>query len=146
MKSILVAVDFSQGTQRVLDCAADQARAFGCPVWVLHVAAPEPDFVPHAADPPSMRDQVAAELRAEHRQVQALAAQLTERGLDATPLLVAGPTVEKIGEEAASLEAGLVVIGSHGHGLVHRALLGSVSEGLVRHSEVPLLIVPVRDP
>lgn len=143
MKSILVAVDFSAGTRQVLACAAQQAQAFRAPLWIVHVAAPEPDFVPYDDDPTPMRDSVALGLREEHRRVQALAEELAEQGLAVTPLLVAGPTVEKILEEATKLEAGLVVVGSHGHGALHRVLLGSVSEGLVRHAELPLLIVPV---
>ncbi len=145
MKCVLVAVDFSAGTRSVLACAAEQARAFAAPLWVLHVAAPEPDFVPYIADPTVMRDQVAEGLREEHRQVQALAAELAKDGLEVTPLLVAGATVDKILEEAEKLGAGLVVVGSHGHGALRRVLLGSVSEGLVRHARTPLLIVPVRD-
>ena len=143
MKNILAAVDFSPGTRRVVTCAVAQARAFSARLWLVHVAAPEPDFVPHVADPPVMRDQVAAGLREEHRHIQALAAEVADEGVEVTPLLIAGATVEKILSEAEEVDADLVVAGTHGHGAFHRALLGSVSEGLVRHARVPLLIVPV---
>ncbi len=145
MKNIVVPVDFSAGTQRIVRRAIEQARAFEAKLWVIHVAAPEPDFVPYAADPPVLRDQVARGLWEEHRHLQTLADLVESAGVDVTALMVQGPTVEKILEEARKLEADLIVVGSHGHGMLHRALLGSVSSGLLRHATVPVLIVPVRE-
>jgi nucleotide-binding universal stress UspA family protein len=46
--------------------------------------------------------------------------------------------------EARRLEVELIVVGSHGHGLLFDALLGSVSAAVLRHAEVPVLVVPVR--
>jgi nucleotide-binding universal stress UspA family protein len=60
-------------------------------------------------------------------------------------LLVKGATVEVILGEADRLGADLVVVGSHGHGAVHRFLVGSTADALVRQSEVPVLVVPVHD-
>ena len=40
------------------------------------------------------------------------------------------------------LGADLVILGSHGHGVVASLLLGSVAEGMVRKSLVPTLVVP----
>ena len=38
--------------------------------------------------------------------------------------------------------AGLVVIGTHGHGRLRRALIGSVAQAVARSSPVPVLLVP----
>jgi nucleotide-binding universal stress UspA family protein len=48
---------------------------------------------------------------------------------------------EEIVELAQSLEAGMIVMGSRGHGGVRRALMGSVSESVVRHDHCPVLVV-----
>ena len=45
-------------------------------------------------------------------------------------------------EEAASWNADLLVVGSHGKGWVDRMLLGSTTERLINHLPVPLLVVP----
>jgi nucleotide-binding universal stress UspA family protein len=42
---------------------------------------------------------------------------------------------------AEGIDAGLVVMGSRGLGRIRRALLGSVSESVVRHAHCPVLVV-----
>jgi len=57
----------------------------------------------------------------------------------------------KIGEVARSIldfiseyEADLVVIGRQGHGAITRWLLGNVTEKVVRKSDCPVLVVPMK--
>jgi nucleotide-binding universal stress UspA family protein len=89
-----------------------------------------------------VRETVAAELRDAHRHLQEQSAALRERGIDCTALLVPGATPETLVREAERLNADLIVLGSHGHGAIRRALLGSVSEHVLHHAHRPLLILP----
>jgi nucleotide-binding universal stress UspA family protein len=143
--NIVVAVDLSPASKKVVEAARGVAELTGASIYILHVAEPEPDFVGYDAGPEVVRTQVAEELRREHREVQALAEDLRENGLDATALLVRGPTVETTLKEADSLKAGLIVVGTHGHGAVYDVLVGSYSAGIIRRSKLPVLVVPVRE-
>ncbi len=145
MKRIIAAVDFSSVSDAVVVSARAIARAFGARLYLIHVAAPDPDFVGFEAGPRSVRKTRADELREEHRDLQQWASDLREQGLDAEALLVQGPTVETLVERARHLDADLIVLGSHGHGAVYRALVGSVSEGVLRTGECPVLIVPSKE-
>lgn len=142
---ILVAVDFSGVTPRVMEIARDLAARTTSHVYVLHVAEPEPDFVGYDTGPDVVRDQVAEEFHREHRQVQALADKLRSSNVGATALLIQGSIVETIVREAERLDADIMVVGSHGHGAVFDLLVGSISEGLVRKSTRPVLVVPPED-
>jgi len=144
MRTILVPIDFSDVTTRVVDTATNLAKAFSGKLCLLHIAAPDPAFVGWEPGPDIARHQRATDLRDEHRRTQELAEQLRSQGLDAQALLVQGPTVETILERAAKLGADLIVMGSHGHGALYRALLGSISEGVVRQANCPVLIIPAR--
>ena len=42
---------------------------------------------------------------------------------------------------AEEIGAGLIVLGSRGHGRIRRALMGSVSDAVVRHAHCPVLVV-----
>ena len=144
MKTILVPVDFSDITGAVIEQAAVLAQAFPGNLYLIHVAPPDPDFVGYEAGPQSVRDQVAAKFCKEHQALQKMSEDLRVQGIPATALLVQGATAATILEEAARLNADVIVLGSHGHGGLYKALLGSVSEGLLRKTTRPLLIVPSR--
>ena len=57
-----------------------------------------------------------------------------------------GPTAATIIEEATAWRADLVVVGSHGKGLVDRLLLGSTTERLLNALPTSLLVVPAAVP
>jgi nucleotide-binding universal stress UspA family protein len=56
--------------------------------------------------------------------------------------LLEGNALQAILEYAESTEEGLVVVGSHGHGVIASVLIGSVAEGVVRKAQIPALVVP----
>lgn len=144
MEQIVVAVDFSRGSKGVVEQAVRMAERFAARLTLLHVAAPDPDFVGYGAGPQSVRDARAHELRDEHRELQGLAEAVRDTGVDARALLVEGPTVGTILAEMKKLRADLLVVGSHGGGALYRSLVGSVSEGLLRQAECPILVIPTR--
>ena len=109
------------------------------------MADPEPDFVGYDVGPQSVRDSLSERFHAEHRRIQEIADRLRRSGIAATALLVQGATVETIVEKASELEVDIIVIGSHGRGAMHQLLMGSVSEGVIRHSRCPILVVPTHD-
>ena len=140
--NILAAVDFSAVTRDVLDALRRVCGALPAKLWLVHVAPPEPDFVGYEPGPHAVRSQVAAEHRTRHQQLQSLADEMRTEGIETTALLLQGPTVETLVEEAAKLQAALIVLGSHGHGAVYDLLVGSVAEGVVRRSKIPVLLIP----
>jgi nucleotide-binding universal stress UspA family protein len=144
MKRILAAVDFSEVSDAVVSHAASLAQAFSARLLLLHVAAPDPEFVGLEVGPQTVRDARADELRREHRELQHRARDLRDRGFDAEAFLIQGPTVDTILERAEHLDADLLVLGSHGHGAAYRALLGSISGGVLHRATVPVLIIPQR--
>lgn len=146
MENIVAAIDFSEITPTVIEQAAEIARCFGSQLWLLHIAAPEPEFVGYGTGPQSKRDWRAKTLKEEHQYIQGQARELSQSGIKVTALLLQGETVETILREAAKLNAEMIVVGSHGHGALYKAILGSVSEGIIHKASCPVLIVPYRHP
>ena len=140
--NLLVAVDFSAVTERVIDTAAVLARACGGTITILHVARPEPDFVGYEAGPQSVRDQVATEFRSQRRALHEHAERLRTAGVEATPMVVQGRIAETIVDLAVRGGAALIVVGTHGRGAMMDLLVGSVSEGVIRRSPIPVVVVP----
>ncbi len=111
-------------------------------IFLLHVAEPDPSFIGYEAGPEEVRNQVAKEFHLEHQQLQASADRLRQAGHQVNALLVQGPTVQTILEQAEYLGAEVIVVGSHGRGKLFDLVVGSVSAGVIRKSKVPVLVVP----
>jgi len=143
MKRILAPVDFSPVTEAVVATVEIIAKACQSKIFLIHVAPELDPALKNVQVPQHDRDTVAHMLRKEHRDLQGFAENLTEHQCDAEALMVEGHgTVEKILDEAHSLQVDLIVLGSHGHGKLHHMLLGSTSEGILRKTSIPVLIVP----
>ncbi len=142
MKNILVPVDFSDATATVVARATDLAKALQAQITLLHVVAPEPDFVGYEPGPQSVRDTVAKHVHEEHKQLKELEKQTAAQGIQVTSLLIQGYTAEKILKECEHLKPDLVVMGSHGHSALHQLLVGSVTEGVLRKVTCPVVVVP----
>jgi nucleotide-binding universal stress UspA family protein len=61
-------------------------------------------------------------------------------GVKVTSELLEGDCIETVLECAKSHAVDLIVIGSHGRSGLQRLMLGSVAEGVLRHSPVPVLV------
>lgn len=142
MASVLVCTDLSEHTDALLGRARWLAGGLGAAVWILHVAAPDPEFIGYEPGPDAVRQQVAQALRKEHQETQRHAEMLRAAGLTVTPLVVQGPTVDRILEHADRLNVDLILVGSRGHNVVYEFFVGSVAHELLKRSTRPVLVVP----
>ena len=144
MKNILLPLDFSEAAPQILAKAQSMAQSLDAKLWLLHVAAPNPAFVGYEAGPQTVRDQRAETLKNEHKQLQDWASETSASGIESEALLVQGETGATIIEEAKKLEAEMIIIGSHGHGALYNMLVGSTCQTVLKASEIPVLVVPIR--
>lgn len=131
---ILVAIDGSADAEAALQHAVELARDQHALITLLTVAPPLATPVGAATSaPPDMLDVHAKLLR---EATDSLPADVGVR-----TRLERGNPAETILEVAVEDGHDLVVMGSHGHSRVHRALLGSVSERVLQTSTVPVLLM-----
>lgn len=157
MEQILAAVDFSKSTGAVLGQAASLARALEAKLWILHVTSDEtqsiayesaqfsgyaPEFINMPGDVQLARDISAEEIKREHGQLLGISETLRKDGIEVQSILLKGDAAKLILEKAENLQAGIIILGSHGHGLLHKALLGSVSEAVIHHARCNVMVVP----
>lgn len=137
-QKILIAVDGSLLAAHAADVGVELARSLRAEVAFIHVVDPAQDWAPESGVP-------AAELmkRAEQDGKRLLAEFSSRVTLPAPP-----PEFVQIGKPAAEIvkaanewPADIIVIASHGRGGVSRVLLGSVAEGVMRHTSGKVLVV-----
>ena len=143
--NILVAVDLSDASKLVIEAARGVADLTGASIFVLHIIETDTSTVGFDSDPEAAQARIAKDFPLEHKRVSVLVEKLQDEGLDATSWLACGPGVATTLKEADRLETGLIVLGTHGHGAVYDALIGSYSAGIIRKSKLPTLVVPVKN-
>jgi len=144
MKNILVGIDFHKNTARLLKQATIIAEPFRSKVWLLHVTAPDPDFVGYEPGPQSVRENRADDLKNEHVKLQTMATELQNSGLDAEALLVQGATVETFVSEADKLHADMIIVGHHDYNFLQKIFKQEVSTDIIDEIKIPVLVVPLK--
>lgn len=135
-RNILVAYDGSPDAERALDQAIALARDQHALLTLLTVVPPQSAF---AALSPAAAEE-AQRCRADSDRVLRTAADGVPSDLSVTTLLLGGPPARRIVERAREGGHDLIVMGSHGRGRLGGVLLGSVSQQVLHHSPVPVLL------
>ena len=134
---IVVGVDGSDTSRAALAWAVEEAKVRGEPLHIIEAL----DFTSVGEAAVSLSAKAREEELAEKETVlDQLATELGGQGVDiTTELVLEGPGPALVGAVGAD---DLLVVGATGHGLVARAVLGSVSAWVSRHAPCPVVIVP----
>jgi nucleotide-binding universal stress UspA family protein len=133
---VLLATDGSREAQLAATTAADLADSTDSELHVVHVGEFRPTFLAQTeSEPAELEREARRQLDEQVRRVEEAGGTVEEAHLRL------GKADEEIVELADSLGIGLVVMGSRGRGRIRRALMGSVSDSVVRHAHCPVTIV-----
>jgi nucleotide-binding universal stress UspA family protein len=143
---ILLATDGSREASLALTTAADMAKSTDSELHVAYVfptAVQRPFPNPITSRP---REMLEHELEEAMQQAQHFLDQqvdkIKQEGVSvAEAHLVRGRPDRELIDLSEKIGAGLIIMGSRGLGGVRRALMGSVSDSVVRHAHCPVLIV-----
>jgi nucleotide-binding universal stress UspA family protein len=141
-KSILCPVDFSDHSRVALRRAAALAMQSGARLAVLFVN--DPLLAAASAGAYGRRTPAADTSLPELRQFVARALSPASRQASSVTCgVVLGPPAREITRWADQHRIDLIVMGTHGIGGARRVLFGSTTKGVLQHSQVPVLVVPV---
>jgi nucleotide-binding universal stress UspA family protein len=138
-KTIVLALDGSEGSRRAIPVAAELARQNGGRIVIAHV---EQDVAGKGGAPiPVTEDEIQAEIR---KQADQLSTDGIETSVEMRNVMLGGPA-HPIAEIAEEANADLIVAGTRGHSPVAGLLLGSVTQRLLHIARSPVLVVPPPD-
>lgn len=144
---ILIAIDGSEPAAHALNHGLQLAKALGARVTILNVSEPVgfvgAEFAGAAA---AMSDSMSALAEAQRKSAEELlksaAEEATALGLQAaTDFVYDRKAADGILSQAESLEADLIVMGSHGRTPIGRLLFGSETSNVLAGGKVPVLVV-----
>jgi nucleotide-binding universal stress UspA family protein len=137
--NVLIATDFSQCSDRILEYGISLSKDYQAKAYVAFVVPSDefllagPDAYVAAKDA-ARRDLIdlKAELLRAHSYVE---------GKDYHLYMLEGDAAQAILDFAQLKKTDLIVLGTHGRGGLSKALLGSVAEKVFRHSPVPVVTI-----
>jgi nucleotide-binding universal stress UspA family protein len=140
-RRILIAVDESEPTGRVVEAGATLARRLEARVALVHVVDPRLDAAPEPGIPlPELLTDL-------EKAGQEFLRQLRDRllaSLEAELFVRDGRPADEILAVAREWGADLIVIGTHEHSGLQRLLMSSTTTSVVDHAPCPVLTVPTR--
>jgi nucleotide-binding universal stress UspA family protein len=146
---LLVPLDGSELSNRALPTAIDLASRFQAELHLLRVVEPLPTdqtgYLPDAAYlSPATYTELMEDIEAAARDDLHLAAQTCrDAGVEPSEHIIVSTPMDGILRIATSIAANAIVIATHGRSGVRRAVLGSVTTGLVQTCAIPLIVIPV---
>jgi len=135
-RKILVGYDGSLLGERAVDVALRLSRCEGASVSVLAVARPSEPAT-------SVELEAVLDDAREHYEagLQKIVGRANELGVEVSVDIVVGHPAEQLIHRAEVEHADLIVVGRRGTSLFQKAILGSVSERVLRYAHCPVLLV-----
>ena len=139
-KRILVPLDFSASSARALDYAYAMAMKFDASLHLVHVCE-VPSMLTASMDAYAIAYTDWSQRLGEEaeRELEKLRPRLA--GVKVSTEVLFGNPARAIITAAATNDADLIVMGTHGHGPVMHVVMGNVAERVVRTAECPVLTV-----
>ncbi len=141
VENIIVAVDFSDVSVRVVQEAGHLAKTLGSKIHLIHVEDTEKTMTGFDAGSDEQAQGPERQSGGLLGMLQKHEDALRAQGVEVDAVLKHGDPIEKLVGAAKSIPADLLFIGTHGHGAVYHLIAGSVGEGILRKSPCPVLVI-----
>ena len=142
IENILVPIDFSETTDKIIAVADEQALAFNATIHLLHVQVPFVNASLHNMESSLAYKDSSPEIRKyDQEHLDEAAEKIKSRGISTETTLVDGNPSEEILSYCEANNIDVIIIGSHGHGALHHIILGSESEKVLHKSSCPVMVV-----
>lgn len=139
VRRVLVPLDTSPVGEKILEPVLRLAPALGWSVHLLHVVPTRILF--GARSYPLLAGDIVKRHRQGTEYLRGVAARFRDRGVPVEIEVVERDDPSRaIVDRAGEMEADLVAMASHGRGGLTRAILGSVTDGVIARSSLPLLV------
>ncbi|NJB71329.1 nucleotide-binding universal stress UspA family protein [Saonia flava] len=139
MKSIIVPVDFSEQSEYALKIAASLAKEHKAEILVLHMLELSTAMISSAEG--VQVDQAVFFMKLAEKQFETFLDKPYLKDVEVTPIIKHYKVFNEVNEIAEKHNADMIIMGSHGTDGLKEIFIGSNTEKMVRHSNIPVLVI-----
>jgi nucleotide-binding universal stress UspA family protein len=153
LDKVLIALDYDPTAKKVAEVGFALAKSMNARVFLLHVIG-DPVFYTSTAYSPIMGFTGYSDIGQLQLNIDEVLQDATSQYLDKTRQHLGDETIEniiKVGDFAESIlktakgiHADVIVMGSHSQKWLEKIIMGSVTEKVLQHTDIPLFIVPTK--
>ncbi|MBX7122363.1 MAG: universal stress protein [Opitutaceae bacterium] len=144
MKTILAPIDFSSASDDVVKAASELAGILSARIVLLHVVQPPVVTSDFGVGLDNVQELMVISEKAATKNLDRQKARLAKKGLEADGIVTTGAPIASILKEAERTKASYIVMGSHGHTAFYDLLVGSTTQGVLKRSKCPVMVLPTR--
>ena len=139
---ILVPVDGSETAYTAVKQATALAQAFGSQVTLVEVLTLDPYIAAEYITAKQTNEFIERARAAIVANLSEAKAKFEEQGISVNTLVLEGQVISReIVKSAQTLQADLIVMGSHGRTGIKKLFLGSVAQSVLAETDVPVMVV-----
>ena len=145
MKKIILPVDFSDSSNKLVDYAINFAKDVNAEIHLIHAAPTDIGFVIGDMGFQYFPEVEENEIKYELKELNKLQERIISNGVSCSHILkqgIAGDTILEFADEKAG---DYIVVGSHGRSGVYDVFIGSLTKEITKKSKIPVLDVPCHD-
>lgn len=151
MKRICIALDYNPSAEKVAATGYAYAKALQAETHLVHVISEAVyyamDYSPFMGYESSFYDTNFAVVEELKKGAQNFLAASAEHlgSRDINTKVLEGEIARAIVDYCKDYHIDLLVIGTHSHSVLENVIMGNSAVKIVRHTEIPLLVVPTKD-
>jgi nucleotide-binding universal stress UspA family protein len=150
MKKVLIALDYNPVSEKVVDAGYKLAKQMDAEVVLMHVVADVayygiqyPTFMGYEGFDTSIDLNLATEMRnVAKNYLETVAKHLNDPSV--VTQLGYGDAADEILKYSEEWKADVIVLGTHSHNFLEKLLLGDVASRVLKHTKIPVFMVPAK--
>lgn len=139
MKKIIVPIDFSKHSEYALETAATFAKKYHAEILALHMLELSNALLSNSQN--QLQAETIFYLKLAEQKFQDFLDKPYLKDVNVTPIVKHFKVFSEVSEVAKQHDVDLIIMGSHGVSGLKETFLGSNTEKVVRHANIPVLVV-----
>lgn len=145
MINIILPVDFSDATDKLIDGAVQFAKQINGNICMVHITPADIGFAIGDMGFQYFPEVEDLELKEDYKRLEELHQNIIEKGVSCEFMLKQGIPKDLILEFAEEKGASYIVMGSHGRSGIYDVFVGSLTKELTKNSPIPVVVIPMHN-